>query len=59
MTGPGLWCPSWTSHDDIGGEGEMTFFHECGKDEAHEGKHHCIGHSDLNTHEWDSCHWEW
>jgi hypothetical protein len=51
-------CEAWTSHDDTG-EGEMTFYHECGKGLDHRGTHSCIGHMDLNTHEADSCRWEW
>lgn len=52
------WCSSWTSHDDIGGEGERTFYHECGQVLGHEGKHQCFGHRD-DWGEWDTCQEQW
>jgi hypothetical protein len=52
-------CEAWTSHDDVTGYGQMTFYHECGKGPEHSGKHSCIGHMDLNTGEADTCREEW
>jgi hypothetical protein len=32
-------CDHWYSHDDISGEGQMTFYWECVLDRGHEGPH--------------------
>lgn len=39
------WCEAWTSHEDVTGEGEQTFYHECVRESGHEGLHTCLGHS--------------
>lgn len=46
------WCNSWTSHDDITGEGQQTFEHECGQVADHDGDHTCMGH----VNDWDGSH---
>ncbi|MDR6794839.1 hypothetical protein J2X12_002850 [Pseudarthrobacter oxydans] len=53
-----VWCDAWTSHDDWG-EGERTFYHECGQVAGHEGKHSCFGHHGEWSGEWESCNEEW
>lgn len=53
------WCDAWTSHDDVGGEGERTFYHECGQQQSHGGKHTCMGHVNEWDGAWDSCNEEW
>jgi len=52
-------CSDWTSHDDITGDGQETFYHECGRAESHVGHHKCFGHQDEFTREWSVCDVEW
>jgi hypothetical protein len=52
-------CDSWTSHDDVGGEGEQTFYHECGGELGHAGRHTCFGHRSDWDDAWESCWQTW
>ena len=52
------WCDAWTSQDDVTGEGERTFYHECSQPVGHSGNHTCMGDRD-EWDEWQECHHEW
>lgn len=53
-------CESWIGIDDVTGEGQQTFEHECGEPKGHEGKHKCMGHRECWADDgWDSCSMEW